>query len=124
MKHDTIFVSAQPIHQFCQGTENTSIVTRESGRLLSLAMRQSRPVDFGEPLSAPMSCAGVLPVGLFFKVQWRTGGSLRLQIDSHLDAISDLNERNATVHSEFLAVEGHCPLHFTLPCRSRRCLVY
>jgi hypothetical protein len=33
-----------------------------------------------------------------------------MKVDSHFHAVSDLDEGNAAVHSEFLAVERHCPL--------------
>jgi hypothetical protein len=34
----------------------------------------------------------------------------RFEIDGYLDTVSNLDERNAAVHPELFAVEGHCSI--------------
>jgi hypothetical protein len=48
---------------------------------------------------------------LLLKYQGRSAYSLPFEVDCHLDPISDLDERNATVHTVVLAVEGHRPFN-------------
>ena len=44
---------------------------------------------------------------LLLKNKRRTTGSLTAKVDRHLDAVSDLDERNATVHPVIFAVKSH-----------------
>jgi hypothetical protein len=46
---------------------------------------------------------------LLLQRNWRSADPFPCEIDRYLDAVSNLDERNATVHAELLAVEGHCP---------------
>src|ERR1700686_4500449 len=48
---------------------------------------------------------------LLLKDNRRTTGSLRLEIDSHVDAVVDMYEGNAFVHPVILAVEDHGPMN-------------
>jgi hypothetical protein len=43
----------------------------------------------------------------------RAADSLRLEGDSYLDAVGDLDERNAAVHPVVFAVEGQCPFNLS-----------
>jgi len=51
------------------------------------------------------------PAQLVLQSDWRSADPLRLEIDTHLDPIGDLNERNAAVHPVLLAVKCHRPLN-------------
>jgi hypothetical protein len=53
---------------------------------------------------------------LLFKYQRWSADALAFQVDVHLDAIGDLNEGNAAVHSVILAVEGHSSCDFAFTC--------
>ena len=53
---------------------------------------------------------------LFLKNQGRTADALHLEVDTHLDAVGDLDEGNAAVHSVVLTVEGHCPFDLAYAC--------
>jgi len=57
---------------------------------------------------------------LLLQIQGRPADSLRLEINSDLDPVSDLDEGNAFVHPVLLAVEGHRPLNGTRACPSAR----
>src|SRR6266480_4264269 len=48
---------------------------------------------------------------LLLEYQRRSAYSLPFEVDCHLDAISDFDERNAAVHAVVLAVEGHRPFN-------------
>ena len=39
-----------------------------------------------------------------------------LEGDRYLDAVANLDERDAFVHPEVLTVEGHCPFNAALAC--------
>jgi hypothetical protein len=59
-----------------------------------------------------ISAADTLLMGwLLLKIHWRTADARPLQVDSHLDAVGDLDEGNAAVHALLLTIEGHCPLN-------------
>ena len=45
-----------------------------------------------------------MPAWLFLKDQQRPADSLPLEVDSYLDAVGNLDERDATIHAELLAV--------------------
>ena len=57
-----------------------------------------------------VGAAGVMAAWLFLKDHWRPADSLSLEVDTYLDAVGNPDEGNTTVHTEFLTVEGHCPL--------------
>jgi hypothetical protein len=63
-----------------------------------------------------MGATARLPAWLWLKNHRRLADSLRLEVASHLDAVADLDERNAAIHAVVLPVESHCPLN-----RSRVC---
>jgi hypothetical protein len=44
---------------------------------------------------------------LLLKDKRRTTGSLRLEVDSHIDAVADVDEGNALIHPVVLTVEDH-----------------
>jgi hypothetical protein len=44
---------------------------------------------------------------LLLKDKRRTTGSLRLEVDSHIDAVADVDEGNAFIHPVVLTVEDH-----------------
>jgi len=46
---------------------------------------------------------------LLLKNYRRPADALALKIDGYLDAVSDLDEGNATIHPERLTVKGHRP---------------
>ena len=48
---------------------------------------------------------------LLLKDHWRPTDSLRLDVDSHIDAVADVNEGNAFIHPVVLTVEDHGPLN-------------
>jgi hypothetical protein len=48
--------------------------------------------------------------GLLFEDKWWAADALSVKVDRHFDAICDLDEGYAAVHSELLAVECHRPL--------------
>jgi hypothetical protein len=50
---------------------------------------------------------------LFLEGHWRSADPLSLKIDSHLDAVGDLDEGNAFIHPVILTVKGHGPLNLT-----------
>jgi hypothetical protein len=47
--------------------------------------------------------------GLLLEHQGWTTDSIPFEVDTHLDAVGNLYERYAAVHSVFLAVKGHNP---------------
>ncbi len=49
------------------------------------------------------------PGWLFLKDQRRPANALTLEVDPYFDAVRNLDEGNATVHTELLTVERHCP---------------
>jgi hypothetical protein len=51
-----------------------------------------------------------MPAWVFLKDQRRPADSLPLEVDSYLDAVGNLDERDATVHAELLAVADRCAL--------------
>jgi hypothetical protein len=53
----------------------------------------------------------LLPKWLLLKDHRRAANSLPLEVDSHLDAVSDSDEGNAAVHPVVLTVEGHRPFN-------------
>ena len=57
---------------------------------------------------------GIGSCGLLFKDQRRTADAVGYKIDSHLYAVGNLNERNATIHSVFLPVKGHGSFNFAV----------
>src|SRR5438552_6109391 len=48
---------------------------------------------------------------LWLESNWRPADALRFKVDSHLNAVRNLNEGNTAVHPIVLAVEGHCPVN-------------
>src|SRR5271157_5592793 len=48
--------------------------------------------------------------------QRRTADVLAMEVDIHLNAVGDLDERNATVHPVVFAVKGHYPLDVVYAC--------
>lgn len=50
---------------------------------------------------------------LLLQVHRRAADPFRLEIDSHLDTVSDLDEGNTAVHPILLTVEGHRPVNVT-----------
>jgi hypothetical protein len=56
---------------------------------------------------------------LLLKDKRRTSGSLRLEVDSHVDAVADVDEGNAFIHPVVLTVEDHGPFNLALACRPR-----
>ena len=56
-------------------------------------------------VAAPALLAG----WLLLKGHRRPADSLHLEIHGHLDAVGNLDEGNAAVHSVVLTVEGHRP---------------
>src|SRR5271157_1533272 len=54
---------------------------------------------------------GALPCWLWFENQRRPADALPLEVDSHLNAVGDLDEGNAAVHPVILAIKGHCPFN-------------
>jgi hypothetical protein len=51
-----------------------------------------------------------MPAWLFLKDQRRPADLLPLEVDSYLDAVGNLDERDAAVHAELLAVADRCAL--------------
>jgi hypothetical protein len=52
------------------------------------------------------------PTSLLLVDHARPAELVRLEADSHLDAIGDLNKGNTFVHPIVLAIEGQCPFDF------------
>jgi hypothetical protein len=46
---------------------------------------------------------------LWLKGDWGSADPLGLEVDSYLDAVGNLDERDATIHPVLLTVEGHHP---------------
>jgi hypothetical protein len=53
---------------------------------------------------------GVCLTGYSLKTSGGPLNSLPLEVDSYLDAVGNLDERDATVHAELLAVADRCAL--------------
>src|SRR5215469_14257554 len=52
-----------------------------------------------------------LPVrsSLLLKDQWRTANAVDYEINRYLNAIGNLDERNAAIHTVVLSIKSHCP---------------
>ena len=61
----------------------------------------------------PAPAAGKVAGRLLLKHQRRPADSLPLEVDSHLNAVGDLDEGDALIHPVILTVEGHCPFDLT-----------
>jgi hypothetical protein len=63
------------------------------------------------PVIRRMAATAILPEWLLLKDQRRTADAFDLEGDGHFDAIGNLDEGNAAIHSVFFAVEGHRPVN-------------
>jgi hypothetical protein len=66
------------------------------------------------------------PRRLLLKHHWRPADSLPMEVHGHLDSVSDLDERNAAVHTVVFSIKCHCLRNRTLAsssasnCKSER----
>src|SRR5271170_1964840 len=58
---------------------------------------------------------GPLTDSLLFESHWRPADALCLEVDTHLDAVSDRDEGNAAIYPVVLAVKGHGALDLAGP---------
>ena len=64
-------------------------------------------MEGGDRATAAAKFAATL---LFVENQRGAADAFRLEVDCHLNAVSDSDEEKAAVHPVVLAVKGHCPL--------------
>src|ERR1700679_2545795 len=68
------------------------------------------------PAIAREAGEGARSTFLFLVDKRRSADLMGLKGDRYLDAVADLDERDAFVHPEVFTVEGHCPLNAALAC--------
>ena len=62
------------------------------------------------------AAAGRVAGCLLLKHQWRPTDSRPLEVDSHVDAVADVDEGNAFIHPVVLTVEDHGPMNLAGAC--------
>src|SRR5689334_14748971 len=61
----------------------------------------------------------LVETSLLSQFQRRSAHALYFEIDIHLDAVGDLDERDAASHTVVLTIEGHLPLNLATACPAR-----
>jgi hypothetical protein len=90
-------------------------VLNSSGKLVMECTIETKAITILEFLKGLRGIVTAFCSGwLLLEYQRRPADSLCLEVDSHLDAVGDLDEGNAAVHTEFLTVERHGPFNCPL----------